>query len=401
MTIEAGTPGRKTEATASTEDTAEDTVLADAQSAAETTVAPKEQASRRSRTAGSVKVQPLPWWRRALSLMRHPLVRLVFFLAVVVALTMIGRGSIDFVSEGLGYIGSANTTWVIVGIAFIGVSILAMGELMYVLLRSAGVPCKRSSVYALTLTSNSVSATFPGGPAISLAMIFREQHKWGASSVIASWYMVISGVIASGVLALYGLTAFYFLDAKVNPWTLVISLTAVVVVLLVVKWLAAHLSYVERVVVKILRKVNHYRGKPLNTGIDKARESIKTLSSVDLPLPKLALAAVWSAVNWGADCLCLLVCLWAVGAHPNVASVVLAFVTAKIVGTAQVTPGGLGPVEATIVGTLVATGMTSATALAATIIFRMISFILLAAVGWAIFLIQYAGPKRAMMLGRS
>ena len=52
-------------------------------------------------------------------------------------------------------------------------------------------------------------------------------------------------------------------------------------------------------------------------------------------------------------------------------------------------------------GTLVATGMTSATALAATIIFRMISFILLAAVGWAIFLIQYAGPKRAMMLGRS
>lgn len=304
-------------------------------------------------------------------------------------------------SEGLGYIGSANTTWIIVGIAFIGVSILAMGELMYVLLRSAGVPCKRSSVYALTLTSNSVSATFPGGPAISLAMIFREQHKWGASSVIASWYMVISGVIASGVLALYGLTAFYFLGAKVNPWTLVVSLIAVVVVLLVVKWLAAHLSHVERVVVRILRKVNHYRGKPLNTGIDKARESIKTLSSVDLPLPKLALAAVWSAVNWGADCLCLLVCLWAVGAHPNVASVVLAFVTAKIVGTAQVTPGGLGPVEATIVGTLVATGMTSATALAATIIFRMISFILLAAVGWVIFLIQYAGPKRAMMLGRS
>ena len=75
MTIEAGTPGRKTEATASTEDTAEDTVLADAQSAGETTVAPKEQASRRSRTPGSVKVQPLPWWRRALSLMRHPLVR--------------------------------------------------------------------------------------------------------------------------------------------------------------------------------------------------------------------------------------------------------------------------------------------------------------------------------------
>ena len=49
MTIEAGTPGRKTEVTAG----AKDTVLADAQSAAETTVAPKEQASRRSRTAGS------------------------------------------------------------------------------------------------------------------------------------------------------------------------------------------------------------------------------------------------------------------------------------------------------------------------------------------------------------
>ena len=31
MTIEAGTPGRETEVTAGTEDTAEDTVLADAQ----------------------------------------------------------------------------------------------------------------------------------------------------------------------------------------------------------------------------------------------------------------------------------------------------------------------------------------------------------------------------------
>lgn len=366
-----------------------------------TTVSPDVRASQWSHASGRRGCQSRPRGRLAITLLHHPLVRVIFFVVVAAAVTLAVRGSVDFVSQGLTSIASARPPWIIVGIIVISVSILAMGEFMYVLLRSAGVSCTRSSVYALTLTSNSISATFPGGPAISVAMIFREQHKWGASSVIASWYMVISGVIASGVLALYGLTAFCFLDAHVNPWTLVVSLAAVVVVVFVVKWLASHVSLVEDITVKIRRRINHYRGQPGDHGVETTRDNITTLKSVDLPFPKLVVAALWSAVNWGADCLCLLMCLWAVGAHPSIASVVLAFVTAKIVGTAQVTPGGLGPVEAAIVGTLVATGLPSATALAATVIFRMISFILLAAVGWVVFFIQYAGPKRAMMLERS
>ena len=50
----------------------------------------------------------------------------------------------------------------------------------------------------------------------------------------------------------------------------------------------------------------------------------------------------------------------------------LAFVTAKIVGTAQITPAGLGPVEAAMTGSLVAVGMTASSAFGVVFVYRII-----------------------------
>lgn len=85
--------------------------------------------------------------------------------------------------------------------------------------------------------------------------------------------------------------------------------------------------------------------------------------------------AVGAAVGrWGFEYLVLLVTLYGIGASPDIWLVLLAFVAASLLGMIPFTPGGLGFVEAGLAGTLALSGITTAEALLATLIFRLVSF---------------------------
>ena len=321
---------------------------------------------------------------------RSPRVRLVFYAILAIILILVIRSRMDFLREGWQYIRAADYRYLILAIAAIAISIFGMAEVMYVLLRAAGLHVGRRAVNALVLSTNAVSATLPGGPPISVALIFRQQLKWGASTVIASWYMVVSGVISSSVMAVIGLIAIYTLGAQLSVWTLITSLILLVVILVGAHWMSRNPKIMERWAHNVARWFNSRRGAPRHRGRKRISETIESLQSVDLPPTKIFFAAWWAFINWSFDWACLLLCLWAVGQHPSIPATIIAFLMAKLVGSTQVTPGGFGPVEATLIGALVAVGVPSAPALAATLIFRMISFVLLAAVGWIIF---FAGKR--------
>ena len=70
----------------------------------------------------------------------------------------------------------------------------------------------------------------------------------------------------------------------------------------------------------------------------------------------------------------------------------------KLAGAAQITPGGIGTVEPVATASLVAAGLTLVDATAATLIYRIVSFALITVIGWAVYLIAYAG--KGFMLGR-
>ena len=63
-------------------------------------------------------------------------------------------------------------------------------------------------------------------------------------------------------------------------------------------------------------------------------------------------ALLYSAGNWLLDLTALLIALAAVGAEPRASVVLLAYVVAAFLGMIPITPGGLGFVEAGLVGTL-------------------------------------------------
>jgi uncharacterized membrane protein YbhN (UPF0104 family) len=113
------------------------------------------------------------------------------------------------------------------------------------------------------------------------------------------------------------------------------------------------------------------------------------------PRWKRALAA--TSGRWAFDYATLLAALAAVGSQPRPSLVLLAFCAAQILAQIPITPGGLGFVEAGLTATLVAAGINADAAVAATLLFRLVSFWIPlpigAAAGWW-FRRRY--PRRAL-----
>jgi uncharacterized protein (TIRG00374 family) len=85
--------------------------------------------------------------------------------------------------------------------------------------------------------------------------------------------------------------------------------------------------------------------------------------------------AVSAAVaNTGFDYVALLLALKAVGANPRPSLVVLAYASAELLALIPLTPGGLGFVEAGLVGTLTLAGVPGADALTATLLYRLAAY---------------------------
>jgi len=95
---------------------------------------------------------------------------------------------------------------------------------------------------------------------------------------------------------------------------------------------------------------------------------------------KVALGERWgqaltaSAGNWLLDYLALVAALRAVGSSPRMSVVLLAYGAAAVLGMIPITPGGLGFVEAGLVGTLTLAGVPAPDALLATLAFRLVSY---------------------------
>ncbi|MCJ7857171.1 lysylphosphatidylglycerol synthase transmembrane domain-containing protein [Corynebacterium kalidii] len=333
-------------------------------------------------------------WRVFLQWVKDPRVRALITLMLLGAIIFLARDHYHFLEEGWAAMLQANNWYILAAVVAMGLSMVAQAEVMVALLRPAGVPVKRSSANALGLSANAWSSTFPGGPAISAAMIFREQMKWGATGVVASWYLVISGALSGASMALLGFGAVFFLQANVHVFSLTASLLVLVSLMLVANWASRHPDKVQAKLLSAMTWFNTKRRKPAERFHEQIRSFAQQLRAVDLSPKWLSYAVSVSLLNWVLEIVCLFLCILAIGAEPSIAGAILAFIVAKLMGQAQITPGGLGPVDITLTTMLVGTaGLGSGQAVAAVIVFRMVSFALLTLVGWLVFLWTFVRPE--------
>ncbi len=280
---------------------------------------------------------------------------------------------------------TAKWWWVLAAIGAALASMHSFAQIQRTLLRSAGVTVKQWRSETAFYAGNALSTTLPGGPVLSATFIYRQQRLWGASPIVASWQLVMSGVLQVLGLALLGLGGAFLLGAKNNPFSLIFTLGGFLALVLLAQAVASRPELIDGIGVKVLSWVNSLRGKPHETGLAKWRETLTQLESVSLSRRELAVAFSWSLFNWVTDVACLLFATYAAGGRPSVAGLTVAYAAARAVGSIPLMPGGLLVVEAVLVPGLLTSGVPLPDAISAMLIYRLISWIFIAVIGWIVF----------------
>ena len=109
---------------------------------------------------------------------------------------------------------AANLWWVFAAIAAAMASMHSFAQIQRTLLRSAGVTVNQWRSEATFYAGNALSTTLPGGPVLSATFVYRQQRLWGASPVVASWQLVMSGALQVVGLALLGLGGAFLLGPR-------------------------------------------------------------------------------------------------------------------------------------------------------------------------------------------
>ncbi|BBX75366.1 UPF0104 family protein [Mycobacterium shinjukuense] len=318
------------------------------------------------------------WWLRWVVL---GIVAIV--LAVEVALVR------DQLAKAWTSLWHANWWWLVAATLTAAASMHSFAQIQRTLLKSAGVHVKQLRSEAAFYAANSLSTTLPGGPVLSATFLLRQQRLWGASTVVASWQLVMSGVLQAVGLALLGLGGAFFLGAKNNPFSLLFTLGGFVALLLLAQAVASRPELIEGIGRRVLSWVNSVRGRAAETGLERWRQTLIQLESVSLGRRDLGVAFSWSLFNWIADVACLGFAAYAAGDHASVAGLTVAYAAARAVGTIPLMPGGLLVVEAVLVPGLVSAGMALPNAISAMLIYRLISWLFIAAIGWAVFFVMF------------
>ncbi|MFZ2511079.1 MAG: YbhN family protein [Gordonia sp. (in: high G+C Gram-positive bacteria)] len=332
--------------------------------------------------------KPRKTWQRGL--------RLAAILLVLTVLTVEGIFVWPHLRKAWDSLGQIHWGWVAACIVAALASMDSFAQVQRVLFKAAGVRVSQRESLAVILASNSISATMPGGQVLSPAFIYRESRKWGAAPVIASWQLVMSGLLAGIGLAVLGLGGAILAGARTSPYSVIFSLSAFIILIALVQYLATHPEILRGVGRGLLSWVNNLRDKPADHGVERLNRILVQLGSVKLGRRATMAAFGWSFFNWVADVACLAFACYAVGAEPGIIGLMVAYAVGKAVGTAvPLLPGGIGVVDVAMFPPLVAAGMDQSDALLAILLYRLVSYLLIALIGWVVITFRYRGAIKA------
>lgn len=262
-------------------------------------------------------------------------------------------------------------------------AMIAFAQLTRLLLRAGGVNLGLGSMIGLTLASNSVSTTLPGGPAWAATFSYDQLRRRGVRRWLTAYALAVTWVLSAVALVIIVLVGIDLAGnaAPAAPFRIVASVCAAALGLAAVAGalvlrMPRSRTALDRLVDRLCQSSRWSKVGEL------ARDSQTELSRVRLRAPLLARCVAAAVLNWICDCGCLVFSILAVGGHVPWQGVLAAYGLTQLAAALPITPGGIGVVEGTLSVLLIAYHMPAATAMAAVIVYRIISFWVLVPVGW-------------------
>ncbi len=316
--------------------------------------------------------------------------------AVVVAMVWLVVAQRTRIAESLGLLAHANWWWVGAAVVAQAVSMGAMARQQRRLLGVGGSRISLAGVVATTYAGNAISVGLPlAGPAAATLFAMRRFVDLGAEASVAGWALAVSGVFSS-----FALVAVVALGAVVSGSGLAVVSAAVGVlggavplaVLLLSLRRPGPRRLLEKLGTRLVAGVQKVSGKPEGDPEEIVQEQLEEVTALDPDRPTLWIAALLAALNWLADVACLAFAILAVGGDVPWEGLLLAWAAGTAVASLGLTPGGLGVVEAALSSALIATGLVGSTAIAAVLVYRIVSLWLVLAAG-GLTLLGLGGPK--------
>jgi len=274
------------------------------------------------------------------------------------------------------------------------VSFVALAEVQRRLLQAGGTPVDRRSLVAIDLASGAIGATVPVGFAFSTVYTYRQFTRRGARPAVAAWALAVSGALCLAGLAVLGaagaqVSGLGILSSPLG--TLVgagfaITAAAILGTLIWISGSTRRLEGAARVVgglyASLLRVLR--RPRPADARDGAGLFALDRPDGVSLGLRNWTGLFVLAEVNWLADIAALALALAAVGAGVPWGGLVFAYALSQVASSIPLLPGSVGVAEGSLALALVGAGVRPADAIAAVLIYRLITFWVLLPVGWAL-----------------
>jgi putative heme transporter len=269
-------------------------------------------------------------------------------------------------------------------------SMVALGLMERRILILAGLRLPVGRSVAIAYASNALSASLPViGSGAATAFTYRRLVSQGATPTLAGWALVLAGAVSNAAFVLIISIGAVVSGNLAAIWAggagILLTFAVIGVAALAMRRPGAR-ERVSSAAIWTLDRVQHLVRRPAGDAAGIVADVTAGLAAFRPNRGDVILAVVSAVRNWTFDLFCLVFSLKAAGVQVPWWGIILAWAAGTGGATLNLTPGGLGVVEAALTGALVALGVPGAPALTAVLIYRAITFWLAIAVGWAIYL---------------
>ena len=324
-------------------------------------------------------------------------------IAAVGLLTAAAAAENSDVAASLKVLAHLRWTWVGAGVALEVISVAAFAAMFRELLKAGRARPRSSETLVTVYAANALSVSVPiVGPSLAAAYLFRRFARLGAGAVVAGWTLLAGAVISTAawvlVLAAGGLVSGGTVALAITVPALALAVTVAVTIGAAIRYPRARRALETFLAWVLTRGARLLRWPDTDKNL-ALRAWAQRFGARRLPTSNWALAFAYSLLNWFTDAAVLTVGIIAVGVHVPWHDLLLVYAAGIGAQGLSLTPGGLAITEGAISLALVASGVHVRQAVAAAVLYRLISFWFNAAIGW-VFLLLLQARKPTVLTAR-
>ncbi len=274
-------------------------------------------------------------------------------------------------------------------------SVLCYALLQRKLLAITGYRVNLWSLLGLSIATDAIADSLPGEPVFSSAFRFRQYQRHGVDATNAAWVMItvlVALALGLSILLLLGVLISVSFGGHHQSEELAVLAIIVLGLMLIVLTRISLWLRVIRLGLRLNRLLPQRFEQRITPALLRAQ---RVLAELHLGIPSSLLIGLLGLAEWGFDLGCLILIFPALDVRVPWVSVILGYAASQIIGVIPITPGGLGTIEGSLSGVLIAFGTAARHAITSVLVYRLISYWLIIPIGWLAFLAITITARRA------